>query len=64
MTNIREFKKKEPKPDEPTCLTCPECDGQELVLWDMGDKRCVTCAECDSFLDIEDYVCLQPVSES
>ena len=54
MTNIREFKPKV-KPVEHECVTCPDCDCQELVLWLVENMIVAACPECDTVLDLSEF---------
>jgi len=53
MTNVREFKPK--KKVEHECITCPDCDGQDIILWLVENMMIAACSECDTVLDLTGY---------
>jgi len=58
MSNVRELKPRkpvEPPASEPSVICCPDCDCEDVTLWELEGNVIAACAECETILDLSDY---------
>jgi len=60
MNNIRQFKKP-PPPVDAAILCCPECDCQDVTIWELNRQIIITCAECEIPIDMSEYLIEKPI---